>query len=732
MMTLMRLISWLTQSLFDRKDRSVDGDDEVVTETELLTESDGFVKLKPLYTVSKLFVNPEPARVKFTDNMNIKTKSVLGINIFENSVVENLFIKWKLYNPLTVASNIDLWWLSWAHHTEFAPITLLIWISLILWRSSFIIAHDIGLFILGILGVFRNFLFNSIFRKWMTFSTWTNVVAITTMCLLSINIISTFINIRFLHAGESEFGDAKLPAGHGRLQLREVLSTNLGSYTAAETLGSIVDKSFTVIIVAEFFPWPWGVLVGIAIFTGGQFIMSIILRRMMGFYLFLIFEVMLFNMLAMFLFSHYGVEDRSRTEFELLLKTDFSNSFIDNCVNVCLADVKKPLTTLVDLRRIFLTHMMYQITHSKSNVSLSVINDLNTLNRGYLLLNQLLLELEFQSELSAAENVAKTIKFNLTEAILLRQEIVWLVNSIIPEDSSIRIYLDVDPDLLYINFDVRLLKTVFIYALSQSMNKIKRRTQKDPRTLDLVHEIVIIARPHAKDTPYKFLDLRLLSINILDTGDCSEDDHDNEHGNNNHGNNSQVESFRKQICDYVVSSAGGVFNSKSETKYPEVIYYSKYHQSFMMPYKINQKTNSAKQLGERRYHGLMAVDGPRDKRKHLLAKFIHHRETIGLRRSLPPAGRRFQMSESMRMRAKMRDSGGGGASTTKNVVFILEPKQNDAVFKSIVLTFEMHGWVCEQLVETKHLTILPQVLEHADCVVLIERSDEGKAERENI
>ena len=44
----------------------------------------------------------------------------------------------------------------------------------------------------------------------------------------------------------------------------------------------------------------------------------------------------------------------------------------------------------------------------------------------------------------------------------------------------------------------------------------------------------------------------------------------------------------------------------------------------------------------------------------------------------------------------------------------------------------MHGWVCEQLFETKHLTILPQVLEHADCVVLIERSDEGKAERENL
>jgi len=257
------------------------------------------------------------------------------------------------------------------------------------------------------------------------------------------------------------------------------------------------------------------------------FVFSTIMSlQMCQFLQLLYFQLMVLN--AIYLMY---LEDTYRREFKTAHEHILARAFLDQCLDICQHDIRKPLEFLLQRQKDLMQVAVHSAYIRAIKLSRNFLARLEPLHVSGALLSEMAQELTFLREniltvTTPSEPVARVdcMKAHYSmNSMQLHRAVAGLVSSLssTAESSNVKIYAEVDNKLAVIRVDWKNLSMILTNLVSAALRNIRDFCIETPRNKDLVSYIKIKMVAIDSEAKVPFVHPRVMLINVCDSSNAA-------------------------------------------------------------------------------------------------------------------------------------------------------------------------------------------------------------------
>jgi len=244
-----------------------------------------------------------------------------------------------------------------------------------------------------------------------------------------------------------------------------------GSYSWFSTISNMIRFHASLPLeYALFLPWPLGMISTLINKVRAQLSLVFVIRRCLSSMQFAVGETVAIILFSVTMCVYYHFEWFHREEFRLVRKSQLNYEYVDRCVRLCKQDLALPLQKISSTRtqiEAALCKALCSQSISEWKASLKNVASINRFREGFLLLHQLMNELDFNDNIlkldsqldsaqaspggaAAAAQTGGRLVYSF-EPRSLRDEVIRMVSALTASTGLLfQVYLRMDAELAYV------------------------------------------------------------------------------------------------------------------------------------------------------------------------------------------------------------------------------------------------------------------------------------------
>jgi hypothetical protein len=406
------------------------------------------------------------------------------------------YTKWKILNPAR----------SWYHHSAevwceaFPRMMMAMFVETLVFKTD--VFATLTVVIGGIILISKGPVYRFICkpRGWKLFRYWL-LPPLIVIAYLTGNILSW---TSMPHTEPMTLAEFEASTIHGSKGTRHLFSA-INWAAVQRFYGIYWMHPFNLIVIVLIFlrygQLVWGVLRYIASVQMAEF-----LHLTFG-------QISVFNLVYL---TH--LEHSYRTEFIVTYEHILTKTFLDQCLDICQQDIRKPLEILLG-RKDDLMQVLNRAALSRAfTIDKTVLTRLEPLQVSHMLLSEMVSEFGYSQYLLPVEEGAALVR-QPVEALQLGRAVADVVSAFSSSsaDYHVRIVAEVDHHLAVIRVDWRMLSVILTNLISAALRNIRDDCIETPRNKDLINTIFIKFVALNTEEKVPFVAPRVMLVNVCDS-----------------------------------------------------------------------------------------------------------------------------------------------------------------------------------------------------------------------
>jgi signal transduction histidine kinase len=290
--------------------------------------------------------------------------------------------------------------------------------------------------------------------------------------------------------------------------------------TGTHLLYGQIQSGTTARLYALYLTHPINTMLFILIFIRNSQTLWAVMRNIASIQMCEYIQLLLVQMTALNLVYQIHLENTYRREFIAAYHHILARAFLDQCLEICQQDIRKPLEYLLARKGDLMKVLQHAAQSRVLTVDRALMEKLEPLQVSHALLSEMVNELTYHPLLTSAEN--GSVRYS-AEQVHLSHCVASLVAAFSSslDDHHVQVVAEVDAQLAVVRVDWKMLSLVLTNLISAALRNIREYCIETPRRRDLLNTVFIkfTAIECSKNVP--FVSPRLMLVNVCDSSSAA-------------------------------------------------------------------------------------------------------------------------------------------------------------------------------------------------------------------
>jgi hypothetical protein len=308
------------------------------------------------------------------------------------------------------------------------------------------------------------------------------------------------------------------------LSMSEFLSTTFSEDTTGAAYLFNEASAFAYARVYTIFqPYPMNIICTALIFVHQTQIAWLVFRTIISVQLCMFLQWLFLAMTVLNVIYQAHIENTYRVEFRTTHEHILAKAFLDQCLDICQQDIRKPLELLLERQKDLVKVVVHAAYCRSIVVDRALLGLMEPLHVSHLLLAETVSELAYSRSPLLTDSDAPVGRC-VTDSIELSRAVSRIVSgfSSAAADHHVRIFAEVDNRLAVVLVDWKMLSMLVTNLVSAALRNIRDSCTAAPRNLDLINYIMIKFTAIECEAKVPFVAPRLMLVNVCDSSDAAE------------------------------------------------------------------------------------------------------------------------------------------------------------------------------------------------------------------
>jgi len=216
-----------------------------------------------------------------------------------------------------------------------------------------------------------------------------------------------------------------------------------------------------------------------------------------------------------------NMEDTYRREFKTAHEHILARAFLDQCLDICQHDIRKPLEFLLQRQKDLMQVAVHSAYIRAYTVDRNMLSKFEPLHQSRAMLSEMVHELVYGRNYLSESTKAPV--HSVMEAIQLNRGVSTVISNLssAAADVQVKIFSEIDNKLAVIRVDWRMLSMILTNLVSAALRNIRDFCIETPRNKDVVNYIKIKIVAVESEAKLPFVHPRLMLINVCDSSNAA-------------------------------------------------------------------------------------------------------------------------------------------------------------------------------------------------------------------
>jgi hypothetical protein len=332
-------------------------------------------------------------------------------------------------------------------------------------------------------------------------------------------VVSIINHAYFMYAIYAALGQPK--PDEYNLSLDKFLSTRFyGSRDGSSYLYSAMMSGSFSRVYSIHSVYPMSITLNLLVFVRASQGNWLVLRSLVSAQMSELLQLSNIQMLMLNIIFYIYRENTYRVEFKTTYEHILTKAFLDQCLDICQQDIRKPLELLLERQKDLVKVVVHAAYCRLLLVDRALLGRMEPLHVSHLLLAETVSELSYSRSPLLMDTDAPVGRCPM-DTVELSRAVSRIVSgfSSAAADHHVRIFAEVDNRLAVVLVDWKMLSMLITNLVSAALRNIRDYCTATPRNLDLINYIMIKFTAIESEAKVPFVAPRLMLVNVCDSSD---------------------------------------------------------------------------------------------------------------------------------------------------------------------------------------------------------------------